>query len=72
MKIEISAPGKTVLHGEHAVVYGKAAVAVSISLRTYLILDSHDEDKVLLTLKNLNVQKEWDLKDLNNFSHFNA
>ncbi|KAL1481759.1 hypothetical protein MTO96_034236 [Rhipicephalus appendiculatus] len=32
--ITASAPGKTIIHGEHAVVYGKAAVAASVNLRT--------------------------------------
>ncbi|KAI9145820.1 GHMP kinase [Paraphysoderma sedebokerense] len=36
--IIISAPGKCILFGEHAVVYGKAALATSISLRSYLYL----------------------------------
>nr|UJH41137.1 mevalonate kinase [Pardosa pseudoannulata] len=66
MKIDISAPGKTILHGEHAVVYGKAAIAVSLSLRTRLHLKTPNEDKVTLELKNLALSKEWDIGDLNN------
>ncbi|KAJ1918917.1 Mevalonate kinase [Mycoemilia scoparia] len=34
----ISAPAKTILFGEHAVVYGKAAVATSMDLRTYTLI----------------------------------
>ena len=34
MKIEFSAPGKTILSGEHSVVYNKNALVLAIDLRT--------------------------------------
>ena len=37
-EIRISAPSKLILHGEHAVVYGKTAVATSLDLRTRMII----------------------------------
>ncbi|GIX72858.1 mevalonate kinase [Caerostris extrusa] len=67
MKITVSSPGKTILHGEHAVVYGKAAIAVSLSLRTSLTLTSH-EDKVVLNLRSLGFKREWDLNVLSDYS----
>ncbi|CAI7569744.1 unnamed protein product [Penicillium manginii] len=34
----VSAPGKVIVFGEHAVVHGKAALAAAISLRSYLLV----------------------------------
>lgn len=60
----LSAPGKAILHGEHAVVHGKVALAVSLNLRTYLKLKSTDDGKVCINLPNVNCFLCWDLTDL--------
>ncbi|XP_059921662.1 mevalonate kinase isoform X1 [Gadus macrocephalus] len=60
----ISAPGKAILHGEHAVVHGKVALAVSLNLRTYLELKATSTGKVSIDLPNIDTFLSWDLSDL--------
>lgn len=56
----ISAPGKSILHGEHAVVHGKVALAVSLNLRTYLRLQLTSSSKVSISLPNIDTFLCWD------------
>ncbi|KAJ1924588.1 Mevalonate kinase [Tieghemiomyces parasiticus] len=51
----VSAPGKVILFGEHAVVYGKRAVAASVDLRTYLFFEPNTGDQIHLSLPDVNV-----------------
>ncbi|XP_042638770.1 mevalonate kinase [Orycteropus afer afer] len=60
----VSAPGKVILHGEHAVVHGKVALAVALNLRTFLQLQPHSNGKVGLNLPNIGVKQEWDVARL--------
>ncbi|XP_030271550.1 mevalonate kinase [Sparus aurata] len=62
--IYVSAPGKAILHGEHAVVHGKVALAVSLNLRTYLRLNTSNDGKVCINLPNIDTFLSWDLSEL--------
>lgn len=60
----VSAPGKAILHGEHAVVHGKVALAVSLNLRTYLRVKATTTGKVCVNLPNIDTFLCWDLAEL--------
>ncbi|XP_068559536.1 mevalonate kinase [Cebidichthys violaceus] len=60
----VSAPGKAILHGEHAVVHGKVALAVSLNLRTYLCLKGTTAGNVCINLPNIDTFLCWDLSEL--------
>nr|XP_055054648.1 mevalonate kinase isoform X2 [Misgurnus anguillicaudatus] len=60
----VSAPGKAILHGEHAVVHGKVALAVSLNLRTYLRLQSTSDAKVCINLPNIDTFLSWEITTL--------
>ncbi|XP_068506180.1 protein FAM222A isoform X2 [Syngnathus scovelli] len=60
----VSAPGKAILHGEHAVVHGKVALTVSLNLRTYLKLKATNSGKVCINLPNIDTFLCWDASEL--------
>ncbi|BFZ04609.1 hypothetical protein BsWGS_07648 [Bradybaena similaris] len=64
MEIRVSSPGKVILHGEHAVVYGKAAVAASLNLRCHLTLKEEPGSEISLDLPDVNVQRKFSLVSL--------
>ncbi|KAJ1902479.1 Mevalonate kinase [Coemansia sp. IMI 209127] len=51
----VSAPGKVILFGEHAVVYGKAAIASSLDMRAYALVAPRKDGKVRLFLPDVDV-----------------
>ena len=62
----VSAPGKTIVYGEHAVVHGKAAIAAAISLRSYLLCTTLSKSKRVVTLKftDIGLDHTWNIHDL--------
>lgn len=62
----VSAPGKVIVYGEHAVVHGKAAVAAAISLRSYLHVTtlSKSQHTVTLNFRDIGLDHTWDIDAL--------
>lgn len=61
----VSAPGKVILFGEHAVVHGVTALAVSVDLRCYALTTPRHDGKVSVHLIDVEDFKfEWKLEDL--------
>ena len=62
----VSAPGKVIVFGEHAVVHGKAAMAAAVSLRTYLLVTSLSKSHrtVQLVFPDVGLDHTWDIDDL--------
>jgi mevalonate kinase len=57
--VVVSAPGKVIIHGEHAVVFGKRALAGSLGLRTKLTLQFTKNDKVVVNLPDIGIHVDW-------------
>ncbi|KAF1993071.1 mevalonate kinase, partial [Amniculicola lignicola CBS 123094] len=62
----VSAPGKVIVYGEHAVVHGKAAIAAAISLRSYLLVTflSKSHRTVTLRFPDIQLEHSWNIDEL--------
>ncbi|KAI1259367.1 hypothetical protein F5Y18DRAFT_420757 [Xylariaceae sp. FL1019] len=62
----VSAPGKVIVFGEHAVVHGKAAIAASISLRSYLHVTTLSKSRRTFTIRfpDIDMIHSWNIDDL--------
>ncbi|BEI87502.1 uncharacterized protein CcaverHIS019_0102200 [Cutaneotrichosporon cavernicola] len=62
--IVVSAPGKVILFGEHAVVHGVTAIATSLNLRCYGVLAGRFDGKVAIAAPDLEADHAWDIATL--------
>lgn len=62
----VSAPGKVIVFGEHAVVHGKAAMAAAISLRSYLLVTtlSKSQRTITLNFRDIGLAHTWNIDSL--------
>lgn len=62
----VSAPGKVIVFGEHAVVHGKAAMAAAISLRSYLLVTtlSKSHRTITLNFRDIGLDHTWEIDSL--------
>lgn len=62
--ILVSAPGKVILFGEHAVVHGVTAIAAAVNLRCFAHLFKRPDHKLALDLPDINLIREWQVDSL--------
>lgn len=64
-KIKTSAPGKCILFGEHAVVYGEPAISMAIQLRTECVIEKiTNEAEPVIKINFLNYKKSFTFNNL--------
>ncbi|KAG0259350.1 hypothetical protein DFQ27_004092 [Actinomortierella ambigua] len=59
-----SSPGKVILFGEHAVVYGKVATAGSLGLRSTALIQTRTDMTISATLPDVQLDRAWSVADL--------
>lgn len=62
MQVTASAPGKTILFGEHAVVYGKPAIAVAINRKANVKIQKRADSKIFVEIPGLKLSGYLELE----------
>jgi mevalonate kinase len=63
MQVTASAPGKAILFGEHAVIYGKPAIAMALNKRAQVKVSGRADNKIQVNITDLGIKGYIDLKD---------
>ncbi|EFA84527.1 mevalonate kinase [Heterostelium album PN500] len=73
-QIKVSAPGKVILFGEHAVVLGKTSIATALSLRTNATVEQIEEPVLHILLPDLKDfgERKYSLSDLSKLNSYNS
>lgn len=56
MQVTASAPGKAILFGEHAVVYGKPAIAMALNKRAQVKVTGRLDNKIQVNIRDLGIK----------------
>lgn len=69
VSFKVSAPGKLILYGEHAVVYGKTAIAASLDLRTTLEFEGLNSEQlnIYLSLPKISLSEKVSIKKIEDY-----
>ena len=62
MEVTASAPGKAILFGEHAVVYGKPAIAVAVNRRAQINIRERNDTKIHVRVPGLDISGYLELE----------
>ncbi len=63
MQVIASAPAKAILFGEHAVVYGKPAIAMALNKRAYVKVSENVDNKLYVDIRDLGITGYLDFKN---------
>jgi len=68
----VSAPGKVILFGEHAVVFGKTAIAGCVAERTTITFQTSNDDRIRLQCDAMQIDYTCSVEDLSNEASVSA